>query len=183
MTMMSASERAALLKLIARTARVAAADVDSLAAERYAEFERQASKEWEAQELGVNELIDDANAQLAPALAQAQQLVTARCDELGIAEELRPKVHGGAGVFRARLSNERKAELRRLAKAEIESARKRAKVEIERSRSKAEAQVLSSAIESDEGLAILGQLPTADALLPPVDTRAILCGGGESRRD
>lgn len=171
---MAASERNALLKLIARNARVAAADVDSLAAERYADFERQASKIWEAQELGVKELVDDANSQLAPILAQITQLVAKRCDELGITAELRPRVNGGVGVFRASLPKDRQVELRRLAKAEIEAGRKRAKVEIERSRSQIEARVLTSAITSEEGRAILGELPSAEALLPALDVQAIL---------
>jgi hypothetical protein len=173
MTTMTAAERNALLKMIARNARVAAADVDSLAAERYADFERQATKIWEAQDLGIKQLIDDANAQIAPVIAQIRQLITDRCDEMGVLAELRPCV-GDVRFHQPWVLKDRKAELRRTTKADIDAARKRAKVEIERSRSQIEARVLTSAITSDEGRAILEQLPSADALLPPVDVQAIL---------
>ncbi len=173
---MTTAERNALLKLIARNARVAAADVDSLAAERYADFERQATKIWEAQELGVKQLIDDANTQLRPAVALIQRLVTERCDELGIVPELQPEVNGHVRVYSHFTSTQRQSELRRLAKAEIEAGRKRAKVEIERARSEIEAKALTTAIASDEGRAMLAQLPSADALLPALDVQAILTG-------
>jgi hypothetical protein len=171
---MTAAERTALLKLIARNARVAAADIDSLAAERYAEFEQQAQKIWAAQELGVKQLIDEANAQLSPVVAQAQQLVTQRCDALGILEQFRPRVSGSAYVYRPALSRDEQGNLRRQAKAEIEASRKRAKVEIERARASIEGRVLTTAITSDEGRAILVELPSAEALLPSVDVQAIL---------
>lgn len=178
---MTAAERTALLKLIARTARVAAADVEQLAAQRYAEFERQAQKVWDAQELGVKQLVADANTMLAPHLAEIRQLVDERCAELGIIPEFRPHVTGEVKIYRPWVTKDRQAEMRRLVKVEIDAARKQAKVEVERSRAAVEAEILTGAITSDEGRAILDRLPSPAELLPAVDAQKILGvgdGGG-----
>ena len=168
---MTAAERNALLKLVARQARVAASDVDSVAAERYAEFERQATKLWEAQDLGVKELVDDANAQLAPKLQEIARLVEQRCNELGVEKEFRPRVSGGVALsYRGFGASDakRRSELRGLAKAEIEASKKHAKREIERRRSEIEARILTTGIKSDEGRALLAAVDAHD-LVPALD--------------
>ncbi len=180
---MTSAERTALLKLVARNARVAAADLDALAAERYAEWERQATAEWDAKQVGIEELMSTLNAELAPKVAELQERLTAWCDENGIAEAFRPKVTGGVGLAYAHAHHDRdrRADLRREAKAIIDAGKKRAKTEIERERAAIETKILSTAIESGQGAALLEQLPTAERLLPPIslaEVEAHRSGGG-----
>ncbi|TAM62853.1 hypothetical protein [Mycobacterium sp.] len=175
----TSAERTALLKLVARNTKIACADLDALAAAQYAEFERQMTKLWEAQELGVQQLIAEGHELLAPVLAEAKRLVDERCEAMGIVAELRPRVDGGIalGWGPERLSRERKTEIRRAAKAEIEARKRRAKTEVERARGKQETLILTGAIETAEGKAILESLPSADELLPALgvaDVEALL---------
>lgn len=184
---MTSAERNALLKLIARQARVADSDVKALAAQRLAEFERQATEKYDAAKLGVADLIAECNEALDPLVAQIRERIEAYCDANDIPAELRPVVVGAGGPIvstRARAyydQGNRIAELRRVAKAEIDLAVKSARIEIERSRSEIEARILVSGIESDEGQALLASLPKAEALLPSLDLLAIEASRGGAR--
>lgn len=176
---MTTSERTAMLKMVARSARVAAADVDQLAAERLAEFERQATKEWGAADVGAEQIAHEANERLGPALREIETLIAEHCDAHGIEPELRPRVVGGVHVISSFVTKDRRADLRRRAKAEIESARKRAKVEIERRRGEIESAILVTGIESEEGKRLLASLPAAAELVPVVTLDALTARYGE----
>lgn len=166
---MTAKERDALRETVRLRARVAKADVDKRGAALRAEVERQLSATFQADDAAWSAAVAAAEA----ALKSANETIQVRCRELGIRPEFAPRV---SGYWRERGENalpSRRAELRALAGARIEASVKEAKLSVERWQAGAQEQLLAGLLTSESAQQFLGQLPSAEALLPPLSLAQI----------
>lgn len=173
---MSAGERGDLQKLARMNARVMKSDVDAVVADRLAEFERELQREWSAQELQVVDLLEEVNERVAAINTEIAQ----RCDEQGIRPELRPQMLSQL-VTRTYLSRERVAEVRRLARAELDAAGKRAKVEVDRQTASLCGEVISCGLTSSEARGLLDRVQKVEQLVPALEVREIEARIGGAR--
>lgn len=166
---MTSKERAELGKLLRLRGTVAKADLKARGAEQLAIVEQQLSATYRASDTAWADLTAAADA----AVTTADAAIAERCKVLGIPAEFRPGIHLG---WYSRGQNEeakRRAELRALAHAEIESRVKRACVEVDRAVASLTTQLIGGAVRSADGRAFLDALPTIDTLLPAPTLEAI----------
>jgi hypothetical protein len=166
---MTRAEQSDLLRLVRQRERVAKTAAAQRSTELLAEFERQVATRYSFDQSHVwKAAMHAANAFVAEAAAK----VAAECERLGIPPDLAPTIscywHSGG----PRVHKDRIAELRRLARAEIEAAEVKARQEIER-RSLAVATQLVAGRLSDEAREYLAQMPSVDTLMPPVEIERV----------
>jgi len=173
MDTMTRRERQDLSEIVRRRARVTKASLDTLAADRQAEVERQLSAihradedQWKAITTEANRLIREADAQLAHI-----------CDERGIRKEFRPSLSLSWYGRGENASASRRTELRKLAYARIDADRKAGLQLIEAWTADKLTVLISGSLGSDEAKAFLDSLPSAEAMLPPVRLTAELDSG------
>jgi hypothetical protein len=168
---MTAAERNELKTLVNERARLALTQVRSLAAERLVELNRQLEAQWAIEDFEIGEMwkelrqvADDANAKIA-----------ARCNELGIHPDLRPRIN--AAFYRPHIDATRRAQLRQMAKDENEAAIKRAQHQIDTWKLQTRTELVKDGLTSGAAAAFLEELPGASELLPAITadelTRAI----------
>ena len=168
---MNRSEREDLQKLARRREKLAKAQADVRAAELMADFERQMAS--------VYSWADDSTWQNAAsaaveAIAEADKVVAARCKDLGIPEEFRPRLQG-RDLWAGRGANEvvqRQAELRRVAKTHVDQLTKDTKHKIEEGSVAIQEQIIVAGLAS-EAHAFLQTMPTAEQLMPALDVKAV----------
>lgn len=174
--LMSARERSDLQSLAKMNARVAKADVEAVVAARMSAFEREFRRQWSAQELQVEALLAEVGERVDAINAEIQQ----RCDAEGVRSELRPRMLSLL-VTSQYVSAEAKADMRRLARAELDAAGKRAKVEIDRQTASLCGDIIAAGLTSTEGREMLGRVPSAEALIPNLNVEKFSIRGGGRR--
>jgi hypothetical protein len=107
------------------------------------------------------------------AVAEANAAVAEVCRELGIPKAFAPGISAGWCSRGANASNERRSELRRVAKTEIEARVKRAQAAIARASVGAQERIIAAGLTSEAARALLAELPTPQQLLPNLDVGAI----------
>lgn len=167
-TPMTARERGDLQQIARMNARVMKGDVDAMVASRYAEFEQALSRDWTAQELGVQEMLADAQQKVAEINDEIQR----QCDLQGIRDELRPRLYNMLNAS-PRAGNERQGELRRIARAELDAAGKKAKVEIDRQTAALCTDIVSRGLTSIEAKGLLERVQSVDELVPGLQLKAV----------
>jgi len=168
---MSKRERDDLMKLATKRATLAKKRTEVRAAELMADFERQMATiyKWDDDELWSN-----ATEAAEEALREADSKVAERCEELGIPAQFRPKIGGVAWYGRGEnASKERQAELRRVARTEIDRLIKAAKEQIETGSLEVQEKILLGGFDSAGARAFLEAMPTPEALMPTLDASAI----------
>lgn len=173
---MTAKERSDLQSVARMNARVAKSDVEAVAAQRLAEFEHELEKQWTAEEMAVEDLLEEAGAKIDEINAR----VKARCDELGIRPALRPRAVGGFGM--PWMPNEVKTALRRTAKAELDAAAKRAKTEIDRQTATICTEIIADGITSEKAKEMLSAVSSPSELVQALDLKAIEAKAPRGRR-
>jgi len=162
---MSKAERKELAALVRRREKLAKSDVDRVAAERLASFEKQAASYYRADD-------DDVWAEHArvaeQAVADANVVIAERCHQLGVPDWTAPRISVSWSGRGENAAKDRVTELRRVAGTRVTAAAQAAKVEIERASLEVQTQLLAGGLESDEARAFLNSMPTADALMPAV---------------
>jgi hypothetical protein len=167
---MTKGERDDLVRLIKQRERVAKTAAEQRSAAMLAEFEQQISA---LHAFDKNDVWSAAVQAAADAATEANEKVDAEAARLGIPEEFRPKI---SFHWQRRGENEyqaRRAELRRVAKAEIEAIEKVARVQIETASVFAQTEVISNGFTSEAALAFLSTLPAIESMMPPLDVSAI----------
>ena len=165
---MTKSERDDLVRLIKQ--RVAKTAAEQRSAAMLAEFEKQISAAHAFDRNEVWAATVEAGATVAK---EANEKIAAECEKLGIPPEFRPKL---AFAWRERgenIASERRAELRRLAVAEIAAVEKAARVAIETKSVQAQTQVIAHGLSSDAAIAFLNSLPAVEALMPTLSLELI----------
>lgn len=116
------------------------------------------------------------------AVAEANATIAAVCRELGIPKTYAPCISAQWYRRREKASNERRAELRRVAQTEIEARIKKAHAAIAKASVEAQTRIVGAGLASVAAHALLAKLPTPKQLLPPLDMHAIECLAGPPER-
>jgi hypothetical protein len=177
---MTKAERDDLVRLIKQRERVAKTAAEQRSAAMLAEFERQVSA---LHNYATDEVWSAAAQAASDAARKCNAEIAARAKELGIPDEFAPKL---AFSWARRGENEyegRRNELRRVAKAEIETIEKLARVQIEAQSVEAQTQIIAHGLTSDAAIAFLQSMPAIEALMPPLDVAAIQAKIAENARE
>jgi hypothetical protein len=167
---MTKSEREDLAKLIRNRERVMKAAAAQRSAELLAEFEQQMASEYSFnQDATWRAAMEAANA----AVTIARKAIAERCGELGIPARFAPDIHlswhgRGENAFQ-----ERVAELRKVAKTRIAAIERTACNKIDMLCLDAQSQVLAHGLSSASAIAFFDDLPTVEALMPPLEMASI----------
>jgi hypothetical protein len=161
---MSKSEREDLQRLVRQREKVLKSAAKQRSAELIADFENQMGSEYAFdQDKTWNEAARLAHIEVA----KAQNRVAARCRELGIPDCFAPSLSlewQNRGYDNS--LEKRKAELRRMARTQIEAIEVKAIVEIEMSCLQAQTEIAMSGLTTDAARQFIGRLPTIETLMP-----------------
>ena len=159
---MSRSEQQDLMKLVRLRAKVRREDIDRAAATALAKIESQLAAEYKANHPAWEELTREADAKVKEIDAHIAQ----RCQAMGIPPQFRP----GIGLYwRERGENffaTRRAELRRVAQAEVEAMVRQARSDLLRSEERQLTQLPAAGLTSAQAQEILATQPAVEQLLP-----------------
>ena len=147
---MSKGEREQLLKVVRMRARIAKDDVSARQAQILAEGETALARQFAEDDKAFADLTADA-----------------RAAELGIPATFRPTMNAYWFSRGENADPKRRAELRKVLQAQAEATAKAAKLEIDRWSVDLQAGIIAGGLAS-EARELLEQLPSAEALMPPL---------------
>lgn len=176
---MTKGERDDLVRLVKQRERVAKTAAEQRSAAMLAEFEQQISA---LHDFNTNEVWSAATAAAVEAAKKANEEVEAEAKRLGIPTEFRPKITFSWARRGENEYSSRRAELRRVAKAEIDALEKVARVQIETQSVSAQTQIIANGLNSEAALAFLNTLPAIESMMPPLDVSAIQAKLAEKAR-
>jgi hypothetical protein len=161
---MAKGEREDLQRLIRQREKVLKSAAKQRSSELIADFENQMGQQYRFDQ---DEVWAQATNAAEREVQKAQAQVAARCRELGIPDQFAPSLelnwcHRG-------YDNEldkRRAELRRMAKTQIEAIEHKAITEIEMSCLKAQEQIAIAGLSSNAAKAFIENLPSVERLMP-----------------
>ena len=116
------------------------------------------------------------------AVAEAKVVIAQRCRELGIPPEFAPNIDVAWYRRGENAASQRRTELRRVAKTEIDALEARAKTEIERVSVEQQTALISDGLTSEAAQAFLEQMPSAENLMPVLDMEQIKTLSGKGDR-
>ncbi|MDF1705033.1 MAG: hypothetical protein P1U38_09690 [Aeromicrobium sp.] len=160
----------ALVKIVNSRARLAAQRVDALKAQRIAEFEADALKQWDTTMLGIDDAVAAANA----AIYEIEQQMQARLNELGVPNHARPRLSSLSLFPQQTADRQFRADIRRLVTAELDAASKAAKMQIEAAKLDTTEALVTRSLDSEAAKELVESLPSADSLLPAIDASALV---------
>lgn len=167
---MSKAEREDLIRLVKQREKVAKTAAEQRSAAMLAEFEQKISA---LHSFATNEVWKAATDAAIAAAKKANDEVRAEADRLGIPKEFQPSL---AYHWKSRGENEyqeRRTELRRVAKAEIDALEKVARVQIESESVRAQTEIIANGLNSEAALEFLNRLPPIESMMPALDVTAI----------
>jgi hypothetical protein len=176
---MTKGERDDLVRLIKQREKVAKTAAEQRSAAMLAEFERQVSA---LHDFNTDEVWSAAAQAAAEAARKANAEVLTRAKELGIPEEFAPRLAFSWARRGENEYNARRSELRRVAKAEIETVEKLALVQIEAQSVQAQTEVIAHGLTSDAAISFLQSMPSVEKLMPPLDLETIQAKIAENAR-
>ena len=167
---MTKGERDELLRLVKQREKVAKTGATQRSAVLLAEFEAQISA---IHSFDTDEVWSAVAESAKTALDEANVKIEARAAELGIVPEFRPALHFSWASRNQSAVKERRDELRRAAKAEIEVMEQTARLEIEAKSIDAQTKIVASGLTSDAAVMFLNSLPAVETLMPPLTFKSI----------
>jgi hypothetical protein len=170
MNAMTKGEREDLIRLIKQRERVAKTAAEQRSAAMLAQFEQQVSA---VHSFATNEIWRASVEAVQEATQAAMQKIAAESDKLGIPKEFQPQIHFAWTQRGENAYNERRAELRRVAKAEIEAMEKVARVQIEQASVQAQTEVIANGLTSAAAIEFLRSMPAIETMIPALDITAI----------
>jgi hypothetical protein len=176
---MTKGEREDLVRLVKQRERVAKTAAEQRSAAMLAMFEQQVSA---LHDFNTNEVWSAATKAAVDAAKKANEEIAAEAERLGIPAEFRPTL---SFSWLRRGENEyaaRRAELRRVAKAEIDALEKVARVQIESQSVQAQTEIIANGLSSESAIAFLNTLPAIESMMPPLDVSAIQAKIAEKAR-
>jgi hypothetical protein len=169
-TKLTRAEQTDLLRVIRGRERVAKAAVAERAAALRTDFEAQISKRYRFDDNAIWSAAMEAAKRAAD---EARATIDAECERLGIPPEFRPGIERPHWYGRGENSvRERRAELRRLAYAQIEEAERRAKLQIERTSVQAQSEVIATGLSATAKV-FLDSLPSVETLMPALELERV----------
>jgi hypothetical protein len=171
MSAMTRAEREDLQRLVRQREKVLKSAAKQRSVELLADFENQMGSEYTFDQ---DETWAKAQQAAERDVKKAQALIAARCRELGIPDRFAPNLelhwrHRGYG----NLINERKVELRRMARTQIAAIEQKAFVEIESSCLDAQTKLALAGCTSEIARMFVESLPAIEALMPRLSYSAI----------
>ena len=167
---MTRGERTDLGALIRRREKLLKTAAKQRALELMADFEKKISAIFSYDD---DETWKAAYTSAEQAVAEAKVVIAQRCRELGIPPEFAPNIDVAWYRRGENAASERRTELRRVAKTEIDALEARAKTEIERVSVEQQTALISDGLTSEAAQAFLEQMPTAENLMPVLDMEQI----------
>jgi len=167
---MSKGERDDLVRLIKQRERVCKTAAEQRSAAMLAEFEQKVS---DCHKFATNEVWKAAMEAAIEAAQKANEKIQREADKLGIPKEFQPSLHYHWARRGENEYMQRREELRRVAKAEIDALEKVARVQIETESVRAQTEVIANGLNSEAALAFLNRLPAIDSMMPALDVTAI----------
>jgi hypothetical protein len=166
---MTASERRELTKILNGRRRLVQRVIEQRSAQLLADVESQLAKEYDYDADAWSDLTTAAK----ETIERADQELARRCEELGIRREFRPSI-GCSWYSRGEnaLAN-RRAELRKVARAKIEVMAASARVEMETKLLDGLEMLARDALETETAHQFLASLPTVEVLMPPFNEAGI----------
>lgn len=163
---MTKGERDDLIRLVKQRERVAKTAAGQRSAAMLAEFEQKVS---DVHDFNTNEVWKAATDAAIEAARKANETVAEEAERLGIPREFRPKLsfhwlRRGENEY-----HERRTELRRLAKAEIDALEKVARVQIESQSVEAQTEIIANGLNSEAAIGFLNMLPAIETMMPALD--------------
>ncbi|MCL4368331.1 MAG: hypothetical protein M1337_04080, partial [Actinobacteria bacterium] len=127
-------------------------------------------REWDVQMLGIEEAVAEANREVDA----IRQRLEGRLDELGIPDHARPRLSGVALYAQRSADRDFRNDLRKQITTEVDAGAKAAKVQIETEKLNVTEQLVVRSLDTREARELIESLPSADSLLPSVDTSALV---------
>jgi hypothetical protein len=159
-----------LIRLVKQREKVAKTAAEQRSAAMLADFERQVSA---AHQFNDDVVWNAATAAAVEAAKRVAEEIAAKATELGIPPEFAPKVQFHWEKRGKAEYNQRREDLRRLAKAEIDAMERVARVQIESQSVAAQTEIIANGLSSSDAIAFLQQLPPIEAMMPPLDISTI----------
>jgi hypothetical protein len=163
---MTAAERMELGKLVRLNAKVAKDDAEARGKWLLADAEEKLAARYKAED----EAWADITAEVNRRVEEADAAVAAICRQRGIPEEFRPSIQWYFSGRGENASKERRAELRKVAQAQVAAVVKEAQVEIDRQAAQQLTQIAQAGLTSEEARAFIKEMPRPEELLPPLAT-------------
>ena len=176
---MTRGERTDLGSLIRRRERLLKTAAKQRALELMADFEKKISAIFSYDD---DETWKAAYTSAEQAVAEAKVVIAQRCRELGIPPEFAPDIDVAWYRRGENAASQRRTELRRVAKTEIDALEARAKTEIERVSVEQQTALISDGLTSEAAQAFLEQMPSAENLMPVLDMEQIKTLSGKGDR-
>jgi hypothetical protein len=167
---MTKGERDDLVRLVKQRERVAKTAAEQRSAAMLAEFERQIS---DLHPFNKNDVWNAANEAVVEQVRKANEAIAAEAGRLGIPEEFQPLVYFHWARRGESEYQDRREELRKLAKAEIAAMEKVAFVQIETASVNAQTEVIANGLNSEAAVAFLNRLPAIETMMPALDVTSI----------
>lgn len=158
------SERTDLQRVARMRARVARAAIEAVLSSRLAEFERELQARYQVNDEAWADLMRDAEEYVR----RADEELAKRCADLGIRPEFRPSVSATWWSRGENASKDRQAELRRLARLELEAAGKAARQRIDAGELEAVTAIVTVGM-GEQARELLEAMPTPEQLVPVLD--------------
>lgn len=176
---MTKAEREDLIRLVKQRERVAKTSAEQRSAAMLAEFEQQISA---LHAFDNNEVWKAAVEAGIEAAKKANEAVQEEAERLGIPKEFRPRLgfqwaRRGENEYR-----ERREELRRVAKAEIDAIEKVARVQIETESVRAQTEIIANGLGSAAAIEFLNRLPAIESMMPALSIEIIQAKLAEKAR-
>jgi hypothetical protein len=169
-TTMTRYEGERLERLCRDRERIAKAAVDARAAEIWAHFQQQLCARYDFDQ----DQVWKASYQRAEMIvAQAQRDIAAESKKLGILPEFAPSLILGWRDSGQNACKERRRELEKLGRAELDARTKKAKGIISLAAAEVRVKLLDGLLESDQAKAFLESMPTAADLLPQINYKEL----------
>jgi hypothetical protein len=167
---MTKAERTELMQVIRKHERVLKTAANERAAKMLEEFE--------AQIAAIHRFDDDAVWKQAAnevdkIVATAKKQIKQRCKELGIPAEFAPNLNWGWYGRGENAVAARRAELRRVAKTQIDALTAQTRTKIERLSLEWQTKIVSNGIESAAARAFLERLPSIESLMPLLEIEEV----------
>ena len=167
---MTKGERDDLIRLIKQRERVCKTAADQRSTAMLAEFEQKISA---VHDFATNEVWKAASDAAIAAAKKANEEVEAEADKLGIPKEFQPKINFSWARRGENEYRQRREELRRVAKAEIDTLEKVARVQIETESVRAQTEVIAHGLNSAAAIEFLNSLPAIESMMPMLDVTEI----------
>lgn len=167
---MTKGEREDLIRLVKQRERVAKTAAEQRSAAMLAEFEQTIAEQHKFNNNDIWKAAVDAAVEAAK---EANAKVMAESDKLGIPKEFQPKLSFHWATRGENEYKDRRDELRRVAKAEIDALEKVARVQIESQSVSAQTQIIANGLNSDAAIAFLNSLPAIENMMPALSVEGI----------